>query len=76
VRVTSHTVARALCARLGQALVSTSANVSRRPPHTRLLGLRRDFGRKVDYVLAGELGGGARPTTIRDGATGAILRPG
>ncbi len=31
-------------ARVGEALVSTSANVSRRPPHRRLLRLRRDLG--------------------------------
>ena len=52
VRVTAHAEARALCARVGGPLVSTSANVSRRPPHRRLLALRRDLGRSVDYVLA------------------------
>ncbi len=74
VRVTAHPSARELCRRVGDALVSTSANVSRRPPHRRLLHLRRDLGRKIDYVLAGELGGAARPTTIRDGRTGQLLR--
>jgi L-threonylcarbamoyladenylate synthase len=76
VRVTSHTVARALCARVGRALVSTSANVSRRPPHTRLLTLRRDLGAQLDYVLTGALGDAARPTAIRDGRTGQTLRAG
>lgn len=76
VRITSHPVARALCLRTGSALISTSANVTRRRPHTRLLQLRRDFGRQVDYVLAGELGDAARPTAIRDGVTGRLLRPG
>ena len=74
VRVTAHPSARELCRRVGDALVSTSANVSRRPPHRRLLGLRRDLGRRVDYVLAGELGGAPRPTTIHDGRTGQVLR--
>jgi L-threonylcarbamoyladenylate synthase len=74
VRVTAHSSARELCRRVGDALVSTSANVSRRPPHRRLLQLRRDLGRRVDYVLAGELGGAERPTTIRDGRTGQVLR--
>ena len=32
VRLTDHPLARELCAAVGQALVSTSANVSRRPP--------------------------------------------
>jgi L-threonylcarbamoyladenylate synthase len=75
VRMTSHPVATALCRAVGEALVSTSANVSRRPPHRRLLALRRDLGRSVDYVLAGPLGDQATPTPIRDGRTGRLLRP-
>lgn len=74
VRVTAHPLARALCAAVGDALVSTSANVSRRPPHRRLLVLRRDLGRRVDYVLTGALGGLAAPTVIRDGRSGETLR--
>jgi L-threonylcarbamoyladenylate synthase len=74
VRVTAHPSARELCRRVGDALVSTSANLSRRPPHRRLLHLRRDLGAQVDYVLAGELGGAERPTAIRDGRTGQVLR--
>jgi len=74
VRLTAHPLARQLCEAVGQALVSTSANVSRRPPHRRLLPLRRDLGPVVDYVLAGELGGQSGPTVIRDGQTGRVLR--
>ncbi|HET7607307.1 MAG TPA: Sua5/YciO/YrdC/YwlC family protein [Gammaproteobacteria bacterium] len=75
VRVTAHALAAELCRAAGEALVSTSANVSRRPPHRRLLTLRRDLGRSVDYVLAGALGGLEAPTAIRDGRTGRLLRP-
>jgi L-threonylcarbamoyladenylate synthase len=74
VRVTAHPVAAALCRAVDEALVSTSANVSRRPPHRRLMRLRRDLGRSVDYVLAGPLGGLAAPTAIRDGRSGRVLR--
>jgi L-threonylcarbamoyladenylate synthase len=74
VRMTAHPLARELCLAIGHALVSTSANVSRRPPHRRLLSLRRDLGRDVDYVLAGPLGGLAQPTGIRDGRSGQVLR--
>lgn len=74
VRITAHPVARELCVRAGQALVSTSANVSRRPPHRQLLPLRCQLGRSLDYLLAGELGGLAQPTVIRDGRTGRMLR--
>lgn len=76
VRVTNHPLARALCRRVGQPLVSTSANVSRRAPHTGPLRLRRELGPEVDYVLPGALGAAGRPTAIRDGATGRVLRPG
>jgi L-threonylcarbamoyladenylate synthase len=74
VRVTAHPLASELCLAVGDALVSTSANVSRRPPHRRLLQLRRDLGSQVDYVLAGALGNLAQPTAIRDGRSGRVLR--
>jgi L-threonylcarbamoyladenylate synthase len=74
VRVTAHPLAAALCRAVGDALVSTSANLSRRPPHRRLLKLRRDLGASVDFVLAGPLGGLAAPTAIRDGRSGRTLR--
>jgi L-threonylcarbamoyladenylate synthase len=75
VRLTDHPLARELCTAVGGALVSTSANVSRRPPLRDLRLLRRELGREVDYVLAGALGGLAKPTVIRDGRTGKVLRP-
>jgi len=75
VRMTAHPLAAELCRAVGEALVSTSANVSRRPPHRRLLKLRRDLGRRLDYVVAGALGGLASPTAIRDGRSGHTLRP-
>jgi L-threonylcarbamoyladenylate synthase len=74
VRLTDHALAQALCERVGHAIVSTSANVSRRPPIRQVLRLRRELGSAVDYVLAGELGGLAKPTVIKDGRTGRILR--
>ena len=73
VRLTDHDLARRLCRRVGGALISTSANVSRRPPLKRLLQVRREFGR-VDYILAGPVGTLQRPTLIRDGLSGAVLR--
>ncbi|HEU4618093.1 MAG TPA: L-threonylcarbamoyladenylate synthase [Gammaproteobacteria bacterium] len=75
VRLTAHAIAAELASRVGDALVSTSANVSRRPPARTALAARRAVGREVDYVLSGKVGGGAKPTSIRDGMTGAVLRP-
>ncbi len=74
VRVTAHAGARLLCLRAGSALVSTSANLSRRPPARTALAARRAVGACVDYVLPGPVGGQAKPTAIRDGMTGRVLR--
>jgi L-threonylcarbamoyladenylate synthase len=74
VRLTDHPVAARLCARIGQAIVSTSANVSRRPPLRAARLVRRKLGAALDYVLAGEVGGLGQPTMIKDGRTGRILR--
>lgn len=74
VRLTDHPVAAALCERVGAAIVSTSANVSRRPPLREALLVRRVLGSSVDYVLGGEVGGLAKPTVIKDGRTGRIVR--
>ena len=76
VRVSDHPIVRRLCLRAGSALVSTSANFAGRPPARSALRARRALGRDVDLVLAGPLGNRARPTEIRDAATGDLLRPG
>ncbi len=74
VRVTAHPVLRALCARVGGALVSTSANPSTRKPALSATQVHLYFKGGVDVVVPGALGGLAKPTTIRDVSTGHILR--
>lgn len=76
VRVSDHPLVRRLCLRVGSAIVSTSANTSGRAPARSALQVRQRLGADLDYVLAGPLGQSARPSEIRDGASGAILRPG
>ncbi len=75
VRVTDHPLAAQLCRSCDSALVSTSANRAGRSPLMSALAVRRQLGREVDYVLAGPLGGRARPSEIRDGRTGKVIRP-
>ncbi len=75
VRVSAHPLTRELCAAFGGALVSTSANPAGRPPARTALRVRRYFDARLDAILAGALGGQARPTEIRDAATGALIRP-
>lgn len=74
VRVTSHPLMRALCKRFGGPLVSTSANPAGRDPARSAYEVRRYFRGGLDAVIPGALGGLAKPTTIRDVATGHILR--
>ncbi len=76
VRVSAHPLAAALARAFGKPVVSTSANRAGRPPVRSLLALRLRLGADVDYVLPGLTGGNARPTEIRDGLTGRILRQG
>jgi L-threonylcarbamoyladenylate synthase len=76
VRVTGHPIAAALSRRAGHPLVSTSANLSGRAPYSKALQLRRALGKRLDYVLPGPVGGAVRPTEIRDGVTGRVLRRG
>lgn len=74
VRVTAHPVAAALCRATGQALVSTSANLTGRRPATHTLQIRRQFGDQLDFLLTGPLGGEKRPTPIRDLTTKKLIR--
>jgi L-threonylcarbamoyladenylate synthase len=74
VRVTAHPLAGRLCSELESPLVSTSANRGGRPPLTRVLQVRREFGADLDDLLVGPLGTLNRPTTVRDGLTGNTLR--
>ena len=74
VRITAHAVAAALCTAAGSALVSTSANVSGRPPARTGYVLRREFGPLVDYVVPGACGPAQGPSEIRDLETGGIVR--
>ncbi len=73
VRVTAHAGLAALCDRFGGALVSTSANRAGQPPCRSVTGIRLRFGPEL-RVIAGPTGGRATPTTIREAATGNLLR--
>lgn len=76
VRVTAHPLAAALCDAFGGPLISTSANISGRPPARTALRVRQIFGDQVEQILHGELAGRKRPTEIRDARTGRVLRKG
>jgi L-threonylcarbamoyladenylate synthase len=76
IRITTHPVAAGLCDRWGGPLVSTSANIHGRPAATGPLSVRKSFHDQLDYVLHDPATAANRPSEIRNGITGAILRPG
>lgn len=73
VRVSGHPQVRALCARFGGPLVSTSANPTGRAPARSRLKARAYFHGRVDYLLPGEVLEPGKPSAIRT-LTGAVLR--
>ena len=74
VRVTAHPVANELCLNYGGAIVSTSANLAGQSAATTTQQVRDAFGNKVDYIVDDVIGQDTKPSTIRDGLTGQILR--
>ena len=74
IRITSHPLARSLCESWDGPLVSTSANRHGKPPATSALGVRLAFDAELDYILHGKATGTGKPSEIRDGITGRVLR--
>ncbi len=64
VRLTHYTPLRQLCLRAGTPLVSSSANISGRPPVKNLAEARATFGNAVDCYIDSPLGGQAKPSRI------------
>ncbi|WP_417617872.1 Sua5/YciO/YrdC/YwlC family protein [Oceanisphaera sp.] len=75
VRVTAHSQVHDLCLAFGKPLVSSSANKTGEPPARSASQLAQQMGAELDYVLPGQTDGLANPSLIRDGCTGAVLRP-
>lgn len=74
VRITSHPIAKKLCLEFEKPLVSTSANLAGEEPVKHWQDLNPLLLEKIDYLLKGEVGGAAKPSTIRDAISGKILR--
>ena len=72
-RVTAHPIASAICTEFGGAIVSTSANLSGEDALLDAAAVARVFGKHIK-IAAGDIGSDRKPSTIRDGLTGKILR--
>lgn len=73
VRVSAHVLVQDLCQRLGKPIVSTSANVTGLPAAMSSKQVLKYFGDSV-VLVEGELGGATKPSCIRNGLTGEIIR--
>lgn len=74
VRVSAHHPIKALCRAAGMAVVSTSANRSRRTILRSAVGVYQQFGDEIDCIMEGSIGYARSPTIIRDGITGKTIR--
>jgi len=74
IRCTTHPIALQLCEYTGQALVSTSANISRHPPAQNARDVRRIFGNNINIILHDDTGNQTKPSEIRDLISGKKLR--
>jgi L-threonylcarbamoyladenylate synthase len=73
-RVSAHPIVIQLCNAFGGPIVSTSANLAGRPPCKWPWQIQRHWGSQLDWIVHGELGGGSRPSEIRDLLTDSVLR--
>lgn len=73
-RVSAHPVVQELCHAYGKPIVSTSANREGELPLRDFRTLQMMFGKQIDLIIPGKVGGQANPTTIRDAVTGQVLR--
>jgi L-threonylcarbamoyladenylate synthase len=74
VRISTNSIACALCNAVDSPLVSTSANVAGAPVVKNQVALRRKFAGRVDYIVPGDCGPADGPSEIRVLATGRQLR--
>lgn len=74
VRITRHSLCRALCLEVG-SLVSTSANPEGMSPAKTSEEVDEMFGSTIDGIVEGPLGGASGPSEIRDLLTGQVIRP-
>lgn len=74
VRISDHPIVRGLCQHFGGAIISTSANLSSRPPAKSALQARLRFNRQINYVLAGSVGKQNQPCEIRNALNDELVR--
>jgi L-threonylcarbamoyladenylate synthase len=74
IRISTHPVVIDLCQSFGSMIVSTSANEAGKQEIRSRLKLKKTLGDKLDYIVPGQLGSEANPSTIIDIVSGKTLR--
>lgn len=73
-RQTAHALTRRLCEAFGGPIVSTSANLSGRPPVDSPASAQACFGTRIDLILGGQPDTPGKASTIRNASTGETIR--
>jgi L-threonylcarbamoyladenylate synthase len=73
VRISAHSMVKALCEEAGGPIVSTSANPQGCQPAREAFQVQRYFKNQVQ-ICRGRIGNSAQASTIKDLLTGAIIR--
>ncbi len=73
-RVTAHPLVRQLCDLFDSPLVSTSANITGKPPAMNKQQILEQFDAESIIIIDGALGESAKPTSIRNSLTGETIR--
>lgn len=73
-RISAHEVCQSLCLEFGGAIVSTSANRHGQSAHLNAQDVIHDMQSELDYIIDAPVGGDSKPSTIRDGISGKLLR--
>lgn len=73
-RISAHSICQALCEEFGGAIVSTSANRHGQPALLNADEVRADMQSELDFIIDAPVGGANKPSTIRNGLTGQLLR--
>ena len=76
VRVSNHPVVREICNAFGSAIVSTSANLSNRPPARTALQVRLHFQNQIDLIINQKTGKQREPCEIKNALTNTVVRQG
>ena len=74
IRVSKHPIVKQLCEKLGHAIVSTSANVSKQDDLKSIIDIKTVFNDKIQFYINAPTGNKKHASTIRDAHTLQIHR--